>query len=102
MKQLRHHLQEFYASLYILQNQLEIHQPYTTDIGTLHHYGEELDVALFLADFDSFINSQIHNLILSEMHLSTLCTTFSTTLRVSIGAMHASSPLTTFNSTTLS
>ena len=82
-KQAGRSLQDFYGSLRALLNQLEIYQPFATDIATQRRYREELAVALFLAGLDSPLSSQIRGPILSETSLPTLGETFSTALRVS-------------------
>ncbi|XP_078436651.1 uncharacterized protein LOC144707428 [Wolffia australiana] len=76
-------LQEFYATLRSLLNQLEIYQPYTPDLTVQRRYHEETSVGLFLAGIDPTLNAQIRGLILSSITLLTLGEAFSTALRVS-------------------
>jgi hypothetical protein len=100
-KQAGRPLQEFYGSLRSLLNQLEVYQPYTTDIATQRRYREELAVALFLAGLDSPVSSQIRGPILSAPSLPSLGETFSTALRVSTGAVSPVAPLSVTESTAL-
>ncbi|XP_078435034.1 uncharacterized protein LOC144706034 [Wolffia australiana] len=76
-------LQEFYATLRSLLNQLEIYQPYTPDLTVQSHYREETAVGLFLAGIDPTLGAQIQGPILSLITLPTLGEAFSTALRVS-------------------
>ena len=76
-------IQDYYASIRGLLTQLELYQPYMTDLITQHHYGEELIVDISLSSLDTSISSQIQGSILSKAHLSTLAMTFSSTLRAS-------------------
>ena len=76
-------LQEFYAELRTLLNQLEIYQPYTADLATQRRYREELAVGLFLLGVNPTLGSQIRGPILSDAILPTLGEAFSTALRVS-------------------
>ena len=100
-KQAGRSLQDYYGSLRSLLTQLEVHQPYTTDIATQRRYREELVVALFLADLDSPVSSQIRGPILSAQSLPTLGETFSTALRVSTGIVSPAAPLSSTESTAL-
>ena len=76
-------LQEFYAELRSLLNQLEIYQPYTADLATQRRYREELAVGLFLLGVNPTLGSQIRGPILSDAILPMLGEAFSTALRVS-------------------
>ncbi|XP_078439258.1 uncharacterized protein LOC144709554 [Wolffia australiana] len=76
-------LQEFYATLRSLLNQLEIYQPYTPDLTVQRRYREETAVGLFLAGIDPTLGAQIRGHILSLITLPTLGEAFSTALRVS-------------------
>ena len=76
-------LQEFYAELRSLLNQLEIYQPYTADLATQRRYREELAVGLFLLGVNPTLGSQIRGLLLSDAILPTLGEAFSTALRFS-------------------
>ncbi|XP_078429368.1 uncharacterized protein LOC144701428 [Wolffia australiana] len=76
-------LQEFYATLRSLLNQLEIYQPYTPDLTVQRCYREEIAVRLFLAGIDPTLGAQIRGPILSSITLPTLGEAFSTALRVS-------------------
>ena len=100
-KQAGRSLQDYYGSLRSLLTQLEVHQPYTTDIATQRRYREELAVALFLAGLDSPVSSQIRGPILSAQSLPTLGETFSTALRVSTGIVSPAAPLSSTESTAL-
>ena len=100
-KQAGRSLQDYYGSLRSLLTQLEVHQPYTTDIATQRCYREELAVALFLAGLDSPVSSQIRGPILSAQSLPTLGETFSTALRVSTGIVSPAAPLSSTESTAL-
>ena len=100
-KQAGRSLQDYYGSLRSLLTQLEVHQPYMTDIATQRRYREELAVALFLAGLDSPVSSQIRGPILSAQSLPTLGETFSTALRVSTGIVSPAAPLSSTESTAL-
>ncbi|XP_078445042.1 uncharacterized protein LOC144714219 [Wolffia australiana] len=76
-------LQEFYATLRSLLNQLEIYQPYTPDLTVQRHYWKETTVGLFLAGINPTLGAQIRGPILSSITLPTLGEAFSTALRVS-------------------
>ncbi|XP_078445756.1 uncharacterized protein LOC144714839 [Wolffia australiana] len=76
-------LQEFYATLRSLLNQLEIYQPYTPDLTVKRRYREETAVGLFLVGIDPTLGAQIRGPILSSITLPTLGEAFSTALRVS-------------------
>ena len=58
-KQLGCRPQDYYVSICGLLIQLELYQPYTTDLTTQRRYREELVVAIFLGGLDTLISSQI-------------------------------------------
>ena len=73
-------VQDLYASLRALLDELEVYQSFVSDIAKIREYHEELTIAIFLTALHPKISTQIRGQILGADSVSLLSSTFSCVL----------------------
>ena len=100
LRQGDHLVQDLYASLRALLDELEVYQLFVVDISKMKEYHEELAVAIFQTVLVLVISSQICSQILGVDGIPSLSSIFSRILRISTRTLAPVSDQSTMVSTT--